>query len=162
MMGPVDLLLLLAVLGAWLSFAGVLVWVVVRSRNAGLLWLRLYFLVGAAWAMAGANWLAHAGLALVLGGTARNGHIVGDHYYLGNHGQYREVSELLYRFMDRYGEWSDRVAMGATVALLMVYALVTALSGRLTPRRPSAPAPGAPGAGAPGAGGGIGAGGGHR
>jgi hypothetical protein len=37
-------------------------------------------------------------ISLIIGGTAVNGKVVENHYYVGDHGEYREVSPLVYKF----------------------------------------------------------------
>src|SRR6266700_3103399 len=58
-----------------------------------------------------------------LGGTAESGNVVGNHFFVGDHGHYAEVPEKKYWF-DYYYNWGSHVALFSSMTAGAIYLFI--------------------------------------
>lgn len=97
-------------------YAGIFLYAMVKDRVPPWTKKGAYVLLVASVFLAIAACAAIGGVLSSMGGTAGAGKIVGDHYYLGNHGEYTEVSEQVWWL----SYWHGRVYGWVVVAFFVV------------------------------------------
>jgi hypothetical protein len=94
-----------------------------RAGNLFRLPLRAYICVPILmwWLASGVTQCLVWARADLLGGQATNGMVEGNHYFVGNHGHYREVPQQTYVRQLTWEKWTGRSGSASLVAMLGMF-----------------------------------------
>ena len=113
-------------------------WAGYRGRRKLKLTSLLVLVLLITWLLSIANFAVGIGFVSygLYGGTPENGKIQNGKYYVGNHGEYREVSEQFYHNDLIYDTISEDTAMATTFAMIPVSLYYCGRSNKLKGTRP--------------------------